>query len=446
MNPRSLIKFIQSKGIFSGEDHILLAVSGGIDSTVMAHLFNQAKYRFAIAHCNFCLRGKESDEDEDFVKRLAKQLKVPFFTEKFDTSSIASQQGTSIQMAARDLRYSWFEKIRRDHGFAYVATAHHQDDQAETFLINLIRGTGIAGLHGIPVKNGAVIRPLMFAFRKDIEEYATHHQINYRTDHTNNETKYLRNKIRHELIPLLCNINPEFTRGLTASISRISAFEQVGNQVMKTWCRDAITTDGKDQFIDIQHLLKSEPVEPYAWALLSPYGFNETQVANILGCLDKETSKTIFSATHRLMKDRQRLILSLLEPKTQDKSFKIGLFAKKKRMSKPVRLDFERISDVINYKIPVSSNIASFDAGKLQFPLTLRKWQHGDAFFPFGMKKKKKVSDFFIDQKFSLKEKEQAWFLCSGNDIMWIIGHRIDHRYRVTSATREVVCVVTSDG
>jgi tRNA(Ile)-lysidine synthase len=208
MNPGSLKQFIESGKIFSGDDYILLAVSGGIDSTVMAHLFYQANFRFAIAHCDFCLRGTESDGDAIFTEQLATALKVPFFIEKFDTAAIASQKGISIQMAARDLRYKWFETIRQENGFDYVATAHHLDDQAETFLINLVRGTGIAGLHGIPVKNGHIIRPLMFAYRKDIEQYALRHQISYRMDDSNNETKYLRNKIRHEVIPLLRSINP----------------------------------------------------------------------------------------------------------------------------------------------------------------------------------------------------------------------------------------------
>ena len=445
MNLRSLKQFIESGKIFSGEDFILLAVSGGIDSTVMAHLFYQAKFRFAIAHCNFGLRGLESDEDETFVKRLSIKLNVPLFVEKFDTSSMASRNGISIQMAARDLRYAWFEKIRLENEFDYVATAHHLDDQVETFLINLIRGTGIAGLHGIPVKNSAIIRPMMFAFRKDIEQFALQHQINYRKDHSNDETKYLRNKIRHEVIPMLNNINPEFSRGLNASIKRISAFEQIGNQTLENWRRDALTTDGKNHCIDILQLLTSEPVEPYAWALLSPYGFNETQVSNILDCLGKKNSKTIRSSTHLLIKDRTRLVISPIEQKTDNKSFEIGRFAHKKTITEPIALRFERMNDVKNYEIPVTEKIASLDFNKIQFPLVVRKWQHGDVFYPLGMKRKKKLSDFFIDQKFSQSEKEQTWILCSGNDIAWIIGYRIDHRFRVTAETTELLCIETND-
>ena len=445
MNLRDFISFIEAKKLFSRDDQILLAVSGGIDSTVMAHLFHEAKFRFAIAHCNFSLRGNDSDEDAEFVKRLALKLNVRLFTEKFETEKYASQNGISIQMAARDLRYEWFGKIRQGHGFDYIATAHHLDDQVETFLINLIRGTGIAGLHGIPVKNGFIIRPLMFAFRKEIGWYASQNQVSYRTDHSNNEIKYLRNKIRHEVIPLLSGINAEFTPGLTETIRRIGEFEKIGNSSLEDWCKNAMKTDGHDNFTDIRSLLKMSPVEPYAWALLSPYGFNETQVSNLLGCLEKENRKIFTSATHRLVKERGRLMISPIRPKTADKSFNVSLWGHKKSLKKPITLLFERVSNVKDYKIPATGNIASLDFDKLNFPLTIRKWQQGDFFYPLGMKRKKKLSDFFIDEKLSLADKELTWLLCSGNNIVWIIGRRIDHRYRVTSATQQILHVVTRD-
>ena len=445
MDLRDLIQFAEARNIFSRDDHILLAVSGGMDSTVMAHLFHRAKFRFAIAHCNFGLRGKESDEDAAFVKEMALHFNVPYFSEAFDTKNIALQKGISIQMAARDLRYDWFEKTREKNEYDYIATAHHLDDQVETFMINLIRGTGIAGLHGIPVKNDRVIRPLMFASRKDIEEYAGKYKISYRTDRSNNETKYLRNKIRHEVIPLLSSLNPEFTQGLTGTIVRISGFEQIGNRALEEWCQKAITTDGHDQFVDIRHLLELAPVEPYAWKLLSPFGFSQTQVSNLIGCLKKESSKVFCSPTHRLVKDRERLVIRPIEPKIRELYYKIGLFAHQKKIAKPLKLLLERIVNCEEYDIPANVDIASLDFDKLQFPLTLRRWQPGDVFFPLGMKKKKKLSDFFIDQKFSLQEKEQTWLLCSGKDIAWIVGRRIDHRFRVTPATREILRIVTRD-
>lgn len=442
---RDLKKFIESHDLFSGSDTILLAVSGGVDSTVMAYLFREAEYSFAIAHCNFGLRGNDSDQDAEFVKNLARSFNVRFFSEKFDTGEFAAQKGLSIQMAARELRYGWFEKIRHENGFDFVATAHHLDDQAETFLINLIRGTGIAGLHGIPVKKGTVIRPLMFAFRNEIMQYARSNRIIFRTDHSNDETKYLRNKIRHELIPMLTGINPEFVHGLTNTIRRIGEFELLGKHALDEWCRNALVPDGNDRKIDLSLLMQSTPVEAYAWALLSPFGFNETQVSNFLGCLGKENRKIFYSPTHRLVKDRGVLAIDPVEHGINDRPVKIPKFARQKRTSKPVPLFFHRITDVRGFEIPLNENTASLDFDKLRFPLTVRRWQHGDTFFPFGMKKRKKVSDFFIDRKFSLKEKEKTWLLCSGNDIVWIIGHRIDHRFRVTTSTREVLCIVMGD-
>jgi tRNA(Ile)-lysidine synthase len=442
---RSFLRFIEERRLFSADDYILLAVSGGVDSTVMAHLFHHAKFRFAIAHCHFGLRGGESDLDAEFVQNLAVKLDVPFFLEKFDTAAIASERGISIQMAARDLRYEWFEKIRIENQFDYVAVAHHLDDQVETFMINLIRGTGIAGLHGIPVKNGSVIRPLMFTFRQNIDDYADQHQVIFRTDRSNNQTKYLRNKIRHEVLPLLVSINPEFTHGLTASINRISEFEQVGNHALSKWCESVQRIDNSEIVIDIQSVLENAPAEPYAWALLSPYGFSQTQVSNILGCIQTADTRIFNSATHTLIKNRNELIISLAGPRIEEKSVKIALFANKKRITKPIMLTFERIRDVENYVIPATGDIASIDFSKLQFPLTIRRWRHGDFFFPLGMKRKKKLSDFFIDQKLSLNEKENTWLLCSGNDIAWIINRRIDHRFRVTVATSEILRITTPD-
>ncbi len=443
MNPEKLIQFIQQHKLFLKNERVLLAVSGGIDSTVMAHLFHEAKFRFAIAHCNFDLRGNESDDDEKFAESLAQQYKVQFFSTKFHTSEFAEKKRISIQMAARELRYDWFEQIRQENKFDFIATAHHLDDQVETFMINLIRGTGIAGLHGIPVKNGQVIRPMMFTFRKDIEEYATEHKISYRTDLSNNETKYLRNKLRHEVLPLLCSINPGFPQGLTDTIRKISDFETIGNRTLNGWTDNALTDNGRCKTIKISDLLKFNPVEPYVWALLSPFGFNAAQVTNILGSLLKKNRNVFCSPTHRLVKERGYLNIYQTEEKATSRPVKINSFEHKKRITIPLNLIFERFANVEFYKIPLTDKTASLDFEKLKFPLILRKWEQGDAFYPLGMKKKKKLSDFFIDQKFPMEEKEQTWLLCSGRDIVWIVGHRIDHRYRVTGSTVEILRIVT---
>ena len=441
MNHKDLISFIEANNLFSSSDKILLAVSGGIDSVVMAYLFRVAGYRFAIAHCNFGLRGYESDGDAVFVKNLAQKFGVPFFLEKFNTEQAAKQKGVSIQMAARNLRYDWFEKVTRENKYNYTATAHHLDDQVETFLINLIRGTGIAGLHGIPVKNDMVVRPLLFASRKDIEEYASESEISWRTDHTNNEAKYLRNKLRHEVIPLMNTINPDFPLGLSETVRRIAAFERIGNAALEQWCINSLQTDGEYEFIDITCFRNLDPAEPYAWMLLSRYGFNETQVSNILSSMYKRTRKIFNSATHILIKERGRLVISGHEVYNQVKPLEIKKFTGEKRIRKPVKLTFKRFSGEGSYQIPALETIASIDYSKLRFPLLIRKWQHGDTFVPLGMSGKKKLSDFFIDQKFSKREKDETWLLCSGDDIIWVIGRRLDHRYRVTPSTTEILTV-----
>jgi tRNA(Ile)-lysidine synthase len=426
----------------SGHERILLAVSGGIDSTVMAHLFHQSGLRFAIAHCNFYLRGKESEEDAVFVKKLANKFNVPFYLKKFETSAFASGKGISIQMAARELRYDWFEEIRAQEKFDLVATAHHLDDQVETFLINLIRGTGIAGLHGIPIKNGSIIRPMMFAYRKDIEQFATQHKIPFRTDLSNHETKYLRNKLRHEVIPILCSINPEIQKGVTGTIKRLAEFEKIGDRVVKDWLKSVIIQQGGDTWLNIGDILKMDPPEPFLWEFISGFGFNETQAGNMLASLDKNNRRVFHATKYKLVKDKGQLVISLIEHKKKNKEFKINIFIDKMNLINPIELSFTRVKIHNKYEIPVTIHIASLDFDKLQFPLTLRKWKDGDSFYPLGMNKKKKLSDFFIDQKIPVKEKENTWLLVSGCNILWIIGHRIDDRYKVTAATKEVLCVV----
>ncbi|MEI7896978.1 MAG: tRNA lysidine(34) synthetase TilS [bacterium] len=434
--------FISDSRLFEGDQLVLLAVSGGIDSTVMAHLFHSAGFRFGIAHCNFTLRGNDSDEDAAFVKRMGLQFRVPYFSQTFDTRKTAAEKGISIQMAARELRYNWFERTREENRFDFIATAHHLDDQAETFLINLLRGTGIAGLHGIPVKNGHVIRPMMFAFRNDIEKYARKRQIDFRTDKSNDERKYLRNKIRHELIPVFSSINPDFSRGLAGTIAKLREFETIGNSAMQQWCNAAMTQKGENVVVGLSHFSGLAAAESYAWNLLSPYGFSETQVSNLLYSLNTSGTRSFRSATHIMVRNRKDLVISEIKQQAKEKDVSIELFRLKKKIRKPIPLSFERIGDVGNYIIPTDETSASLDFHKLHFPLTLRKWQHGDAFYPLGMKKKKKLSDFFIDQKMSQEDKERTWLLCSGKHIAWIIGHRIDNRYRITSSTTEILRII----
>ncbi|MCX6278955.1 MAG: tRNA lysidine(34) synthetase TilS [Bacteroidetes bacterium] len=427
---KKFIQFIDSQKLFAPGKPVLLALSGGLDSTVMAHLFFKAGFSFAVAHCNFGLRGMDSDEDARFAANLSGDFGVDFYSEKFNTKEYAGKNGISIQMAARELRYKWFEEIRSKNGYQYIATAHHLDDQAETFLINLIRGTGIAGFHGIPVKNEKVIRPMMFSRRNEIALYAKKHSIAYREDLSNNEIKYLRNKIRHEILPAFCSINPEFTESLTQTIRKIYDYEQIAEQTLNHSKSQAIQVKDETTIVDKKLLLASPQPGAFAWFLLSPFGFNESQVASLLECLDKPEEKRFTSSTYILTKERNRLII---QPNATQ--FSAGLVAGS------FHLQFNHITNPCGYKIPDNPEIASFDYNKLEFPLTIRKWQNGDIFHPLGMKGKKKLSDFFIDQKFTAQQKEETWLLCSGDRIVWVIGYRIDHRYRITGKTKEILVV-----
>jgi tRNA(Ile)-lysidine synthase len=433
--------FIRKEKLFDEEDKILLAVSGGVDSAVMAELFRSSGYKFAIAHCNFQLRGKESDEDEKFVRKMAKRYGIPFFIQSFPTSKYAKGMGISLQMAARDLRYEWFGEILRMEGYRFVATAHHLDDQAETFLINLLRGTGISGLHGILPKHGTLLRPMLFTGRDEILKFAKRNKIDFREDSSNRSDKYLRNRIRRHVIPLLEKINPEFPSAIRETISHLRDFEKIGN-LMVNEVRDQITQREKERIlINIDAIRRLRPLETFAWELLSPYGFNRSVTGDILKSLNRSSGKTFLSETHRLTRDRKTLILEPVEKDIHPICYKVIDFKSSKKLTVPVSLFFRKIKKSEITVIPVSRYEASLDLHKITFPLTIRKWAPGDAFHPFGMNGRKKLSRFFIDEKLSLPDKENTWLLCSGDKIAWVIGHRIDHSFRITSKTREILRV-----
>ena len=435
--------FVESEKLFGAEDRILLAVSGGIDSVVMCELFHSAAYRFGIAHCNFNLRGKESDADEAFVQSLAKKYQVPFYHKKFLIKKDASEKKISIQMAARELRYHWFEELRIKEQFDLIATAHHLDDQIETFFINLLRNTGIAGLHGILSKQGNLIRPLLFTHRGDIAVFAQKHKLTFREDSSNAETKYLRNKIRHEIIPVFCELNPAFPKILTETIQRIRETEIIFRDTMVELRKKIIRNDSKGIHIRIADLKKLSPIDIYAFELLSPFGFNEAVISDILHSADEGSGKIFYSQTHRLIKDREQFIINPIADLkgSRVKNAEIKIAVNKKEIRKPIHLSFTKTSCGKTFSIDPSDNVANLDLNKINFPLIVRRWEKGDSFNPLGMNKKKKLSDYFIDRKLSIPEKENIWLLCSGQQILWIIGHRIDHRFRVTSRTKEVMQV-----
>lgn len=435
--------FITSENLFGPKDKILLAVSGGIDSVVMCDLFHRAGYTFGIAHCNFGLRGKESKGDQQFVESLAKKYKAPFFTRKFLTKKDAKDNRISIQMAARELRYMWFTELLQKEGYTYVATGHHLDDQAETFFINLLRNTGIAGLHGILPKQGNLIRPLLFTHREQIEAYANKHKLEYREDSSNAEVKYIRNKIRHEIIPVFRELNPSFLEILSETISRMRETEIIFRESIDLARKKIIRKEKKEIHIRIEDLKQLTPPEIYQFEILSPYGFNEAVIRDILNSPEEASGKVFYSPTHRLIKNRDELIIDDLFAKKENglKTAEFSIPANRKEIRKPIHLSFKKIIQDADFNIDFSNEVANLDLHKIEFPLVLRKWYKGDSFFPYGMNKKKKLSDYFINNKLSVPEKENTWLLCSGPSILWIVGQRIDHRFRVTSQTKEVLQV-----
>lgn len=434
--------FIEVNALFKPTDRILLAVSGGMDSAVMASLFHMAGYTFGIAHCNFGLRGRESDAEEEFTASLAKKYGVPFFCKKFDTAGYASANKISVQMAARELRYSWFDDIKSVEKFDYIATAHHLDDQVETFLINMVRGTGIAGMHGIFPKQGAVIRPMLFAYRKDIAEYASAGNIGFMEDSSNSEDKYIRNKIRHHIIPLFEEINPDFRNTMTKEILRLREWESLGRKDMKKHSALVIKKERRRTVVDLKALRMLPNSGIYAWEIFSGFGFTPAAAADMLRESPEKSGRTFISATHRAVEDRGSLIIERTGHRINDGGRMIS--EKRKNISRPLSLHFSVLDHSEGISIPGGREFASLDLDKLVFPLEIRKWKAGDSFHPFGMRGKKKLSDFLIDEKVSIPDKENTWLLCSGEKIAWVIGRRIDHFFRVTKSTKKIYRIESS--
>ncbi|HVA98593.1 MAG TPA: tRNA lysidine(34) synthetase TilS, partial [Bacteroidia bacterium] len=405
-------QFISEKKLFEPSQKILLAISGGIDSVAMAELFYRSKINFSIAHCNFKLRGKESEADEKFVQKLAEKYKVSFFTKSFDTKKYALKNKISIQMAARELRYHWFSEIIIKEKFAAVSIAHHKSDEVETLLINLLRGTGIAGLHGILPKNGKIIRPLLFATRSEIEAFAKKNKIKFREDSSNKSDKYIRNKIRHTIIPILKEINPAAENSIAESIEKISETEIIFQKhIAQIKKKVRIEKEGIVSF-RLTELKKENPLKIIVFELLKEFNFNSETVNEIIDSFSASSGKTFFSSTHRLLKDRETLIV---EPISKEKNKTIKTFIsisknKKSYQSENINLSFSKIPNRKS-NIQNPSNIACLDYDLLQFPLQLRKWKSGDYFYPLGMKSKKKLSDYFIDKKISISQKEKSYVL-----------------------------------
>ena len=427
--------YINRYHLLAEGDKVILALSGGIDSMVLADLLLKAKVEFVAAHCNFHLRGEESDGDEKYVREYAERHGIQCFVKHFDTEQYATEQGISIEMAARDLRYAWFEELRQRLGYDKIAVAHHVDDQAETFFMNLLRGAGLRGLKGMQPQNGAIIRPLLWVSREQIHQYALKNQIIWREDHTNAESVYLRNKIRNQLLPVFDELHPDARQGLYKSLEHLASENELYRELLSEKFSQ-IVEEQDDVFVIARR--NDEAIQPqllFEW--LRQFGFNTDQCRFIFDSMQTGIGNKYYSPTHQLVICRNELQLSEIK---SVKDEEIRIEAGQEELTSPIHLCFSQFEKTGDFVIDKSPNVALLDANKIQFPLTLRHWRHGDRFHPLGMKGSKLLSDFFVDQKFTEAQKANVFLLVSDDDeVLWVVGHRIDDRYKVTSETKSIL-------
>lgn len=433
-------RYIEENRLLTRDDRILLTVSGGVDSMVMLSLFTRCGYTVGVAHCNFQLRGSESDEDEVLVAEEAARCGVPCYNKRFETAAEMERTGESMEMAARRLRYAWFDELSREYGYTAVAVAHHADDSIETFFINLLRGTGLRGLTGISTQVGRIVRPLMFASRKEILEYAVQNHIPFREDSSNRSTKYLRNKIRLGLIPRIREINPKFTELMRKNLGRLTDAQLFINHGIQRIREEVITTENGIDTIHIDRIDRAFPLNFVIFELLnSTYSFKGDVSDALVRALEQNsgTGKRFYSKSHVAYIDRGRIMVT---PIPADDPCQVQVEAGAPRCycgNSVLYFELRDIDDIQGFGVP--EHIAQVDADKLKYPLTVRRWQEGDWFIPYGMSGRKKVSDYLIDHKVPLPEKARQFVLLSGDEIVWLVGRRIDDRYRLTAETENVL-------
>jgi tRNA(Ile)-lysidine synthase len=428
--------YIQQQRLFHTKDKLLLAVSGGIDSVVLCQLCQQCGYDFAIAHCNFQLRGADSDKDENFVQQLATTYAVPFFTIRFDTATIAAKQKKTIEEAARDLRYAWFETLRLEHGFGWLVTAHHANDSIETAMMYFFRGTGIKGLHGILPKQNKIVRPLLFAKKDMLLQFAAANALQFVNDATNQQNDFTRNYFRNELLPGVKKVFPAVEENLLHNIARIGEAEQLYEQAIAWHKKKLLVYHKAAVHIPVLKLQQTKPLFTVLYEIIKDFGFTPHQTADVAALLQSDNGKYVQSATHRIIRNRKWLLIA---PTATQKAAHIIIETTDGSIAfENGKLQFETIpADAL--KLSADKNTAQLDAAILQLPLLLRQWKQGDYFYPLGMTKKKKLSRFFIDQKLATTEKEKVWVLESNKKIVWVIGMRIDDRCKITAKTKTVV-------
>ena len=481
--PERFTGYINAQNLFQKKDHLLLAVSGGVDSIVLCELCRQTGFNFEIAHCNFQLRGEESERDEEFVQSLGRKYDAAVFIKKFDTGKYAAENKVSIQVAARELRYKWFDELinevpgtgNQESGIghqisnpgyqssfippsgvkrlspivphtSYVLTAHHASDSMETLLMNFFKGTGIKGMQGIPVRHEPlrwIIRPLLFATRGDIVNFAAENNLSFVEDSSNVSDKYTRNYFRNQLIPSIQKVFPQVEENLLNNIERFKETEILYQQAINLHKKKLLEYQGNEIHIPVLKLLKTQPLKTIVYEIIKDYDFTAHQTEEVLHLLRSESGKYISSATHKIIKNRKWMIIAphnnleasliVINEKDKEIDFEMG------------KLKIEKHTNVVGHQPSTDSYIATLDANAITFPLLLRKWKQGDYFYPLGMPGKKKLSRFFIDQKMSLTEKEKTWVIESGKKITWILGKRIDDRFKITGRTNSIINIHFSE-
>jgi tRNA(Ile)-lysidine synthase len=423
---------------FLKDKKLLIAISGGVDSVVLTHLLHELNFDISLAHCNFQLREKESDLDEEFIGLLAQKTSNQIFTIKFDTEEFASKNKLSTQIAARELRYNWFQEVIKKHNFDYVLTAHHADDNLETFLINLTRGSGLDGFTGIPKINGNIVRPLLTFSREEILAYAKINTINWREDASNATTKYIRNKIRHKVIPILKEINPNLLETFAKTLENLQESKQIIEDKIANISSEVIKSKNNILKINIDKINQLSNPKAYLYQLLKDYNFTEWN--DVYNLLSAQSGKHVFSKTHRLLKDREYLLLSenLISNAIEQEKFLID--ENQSKILHPIHLNFE----VVQQKSIENKRTIYVDKDLLKYPLIVRKWENGDYLYPLGMQGKKKLSKYFKDEKFSLLDKENTWLLCNAeNEIIWVLNHRQDSRLSLKKTSKNILKITS---
>jgi tRNA(Ile)-lysidine synthase len=431
---------IKESKLIQDKSNLLLAISGGIDSMVMLHIFRQLPFNISVAHCNFSLRGEEADKDQELVESYCTKNDIRIYSKRFDTEVVARKRGISIQMAARDLRYSWFGELCQEHSLNNIVLGHNHNDIIETFLINLSRGTGLKGLTGIKSVNGNIIRPMLFASRDDIEEYAKENNVLYREDSSNKDIKYKRNLIRHKLIPLFKGLNPSFSSSMELTMKRLEEAERIIIEDINQVRERILVTENASIYVLTPDLLDLKPSDIYLYELFKEFGLGQSGIDELKKLITASPGKQLNTKSHNILKDRDRLIINSLE---QNKNLNVKIINVDEINDNP-EYDFQ-IKDVSEIEISNKANKAYLDYEKIKFPITIRSWQEGDWFYPFGMKGKKKLSDFYIDHKVPLHLKDTINLFTSSDSIFWVAGYRIDSRFSISERTQKVLIITKRD-